>query len=91
MLPSVDALMKGETNQWRRAMATEKSDKSQDLKRNTGLGSPRPPAKDDAGEPHERGGAGAPGRKPADEDQPINISTADDVDIDKNSPERPNE
>jgi len=68
-------------------MTAEKSGKSPDMRKNIGSG---PPAKDDAGKTRERS-AGAPGRggkmASPEKDQPINISTADDVDIDKNSPD----
>jgi len=69
-------------------MTAEKTSKSQDIRKNIGSSPPGPPAKDDAGKTREHGSAGALGRggKTAspEKDQPINISTADDVDIDKN-------
>ena len=71
-------------------MTAEKTSKSQDIRKNIGSSPPGPPAKDDASKTREHGSAGALGRggkaAAAAKDRPINISTADDVDIDKNIP-----
>jgi len=70
-------------------MTAEKSGKSQDIRKNIGPGPQSPPARDDAGKPRERDNAPVRGGKDAAaaKDRPINISTADDVDIDKNIPD----
>ena len=71
-------------------MITKKPDTPEVDQQSSGSG--RPNASIARGVPHERRDSGAPdqGKEKAssDKDRPINISTADDVDIDPNSPDR---
>lgn len=71
-------------------MTTQKSNKAEESQKSPASSPMDPSTSSGAGVSHDGSSAGAPGsgsREPSEKDRPINISTADDVDIDQSSPE----
>ncbi len=70
-------------------MTTQKSNKAEESQKSP-ASSPIDPSTSSAGVSHDGSNAGVPGSgstEPSEKDRPINISTADDVDIDQSSPD----